>query len=191
MTAIDYDPMVVVDYDPNWAVLFADEKSRICNAIGDYILSVEHVGSTSIPGLAAKPIIDIQVVVKDFSELDQCIPELRNIGYTYKGELGIEGRQYFKRPLYHLHMVQLGNDEYQRKKLFLQYLRENKSALDEYASLKKRLAGKWAGQDDCQHRYNLDKTEFIMGILKKAGWDTDKKPLYLTEGYKPAQDLTE
>ncbi|KAJ1936504.1 hypothetical protein EC988_008179, partial [Linderina pennispora] len=111
------DPLVVVEYDPKWAEQFADEAHRIRDAIGPYILDVEHVGSTSIPGLAAKPIIDIQVVVADFSQLAQCIPAMQQLGYRYKGLYGIVGREYFKRPLYHVHMVQKGNGEYTRKKL--------------------------------------------------------------------------
>ncbi|KAJ2021513.1 hypothetical protein GGI01_000021 [Coemansia sp. RSA 376] len=173
------DPFKVVDYDPTWAKLFSNEHDLILSTIAQYVMTVEHVGSTSIPGLAAKPIIDIQVVVQDFSNLSQCIEGMTGIGYVYKGLLGIEGREYFKRPGFHVHMVQMGNDEYTRKTLFLKYLREHKDVCQEYAELKKRLAIKWNGHPSAHLEYNLDKTEFIMGVLTRAGWDPELKPEYL------------
>ncbi|KAI8320047.1 UPF0157-domain-containing protein [Martensiomyces pterosporus] len=175
------EPMEVVDYDPRWADIYAQESKRIRDAIGAYVLDVEHVGSTSIPGLAAKPVIDIQIVVKDFSQLTECIEGMRSAGYFYKGLCGIEGREYFKKPYFHAHMVQIGNDEYTRKKLFLNYLREHEDARREYGELKKRLAVKWVGKPNYALEYNVDKTEFIMGTLAKAGWDPKKLPLYLRE----------
>ncbi|KAJ1960615.1 hypothetical protein GGI12_003704 [Dipsacomyces acuminosporus] len=175
------DPFEVLDYDPRWADIFAEESKRIHGAIGDYIIEVEHVGSTSIPGLAAKPIIDIQIVVKDFSQLNECIEGMKSAGYRYKGLCGIEGREYFKRPNFHAHMVQINNEEYARKKLFLKYLREHEDARNEYSALKKQLIGKWLDNPKCHIKYNFDKTDFIMGVLEKAGWDADKVPLYIRE----------
>ncbi|KAJ2832734.1 hypothetical protein FBU31_002030 [Coemansia sp. 'formosensis'] len=164
------DPFVVVNYDPNWAVQFSNERDAILSAIGQYVMEVEHVGSTSIPGLAAKPIIDMQIVVKDFSNLTPCVEAMTQLEYTYKGLFGIPGREYFKRPGYHVHMVQMGNDEYTRKTLFLGYLREHKDACEEYTKLKKHLAAKWAGHPEAHLKYGIDKTEFIMGILARAGY---------------------
>ncbi|KAJ2870279.1 hypothetical protein H4R27_003357 [Coemansia aciculifera] len=173
------DPFQVIDYDPVWAKVFSDEHDLILSVIGQYVMKVEHVGSTSIPGLAAKPIIDIQVVVQDFNNLSQCVEGMTRIGYSYKGLCGIEGREYFKRPRFHVHMVQIDNDEYTRKTLFLQYLREHKNVCQEYADLKKRLAIKWAGHPSAHLEYNYDKTEFIMGVLARAGWNPELKPQYL------------
>ncbi|KAJ2882573.1 hypothetical protein H4R27_003356 [Coemansia aciculifera] len=173
------DPFKVVDYDPVWAKVFSNEHDLILSVIGQYVMKVEHVGSTSIPGLAAKPIIDIQVVVQDFSKLSECIEGMGWIGYTYIGLRGIEGREYFKRPGFHVHMVQIDNDEYSRKTLFLQYLREHKDMCQEYAELKKRLAIKWAGHPSANLEYTYDKTEFIMGVLARTGWNPELKPQYL------------
>ncbi|KAJ1999170.1 hypothetical protein GGI04_004687 [Coemansia thaxteri] len=170
------DPMEVVEYNPSWATMFASERDRITSAIGEHIISVEHIGSTSIPGLAAKPIIDMHIVVKDFDQLAQCVDGMTGIGYIYKGLFGIEGRQYFKRPLFHAHMVQHGNDAYMRHTLFLKYLREHESTLKEYAELKKGLAIKWAGNAKFHQGYCDDKTEFIMGVLEQAGWDPTRRP---------------
>ncbi|KAJ1958390.1 hypothetical protein GGI12_004749 [Dipsacomyces acuminosporus] len=168
------EPMEVLDYDPRWADIYAEESKRIQAAIGDYIVEIEHVGSTSIPGLAAKPVIDMQIVVKDFSQLSACIEGMQSVGYYYKGLCGIEGREYFKRPYFHAHMVQINNGEYTRKKLFLKYLRGHEDARNEYAELKKRLAVKWVGKPNYHLEYNKDKTDFIMGILAKAGYSTSK-----------------
>ncbi|KAJ2507982.1 hypothetical protein GGH95_001144 [Coemansia sp. RSA 1836] len=166
------DPFEVIDYDPAWADMFSNERDLIANTIGEYTMDIEHVGSTSIPGLAAKPIIDIQVVVEDFSNLTQCVKAMQNIGYRYKGTTGIEGREYFKRPLFHVHMVQVGNDEYTRKRLFLAYLRTHDDVRQEYAELKRRLVAKWAGYPNAHLEYNSDKTEFIMGVLARAGYES-------------------
>ncbi|KAJ2780270.1 hypothetical protein H4R18_003544 [Coemansia javaensis] len=173
--------LVVLDYDPAWAVRFQAEQSALQQALGGLVEEIEHVGSTSIPGLAAKPIIDIQVVVGGFGRLAECVAALEQAGYTYRGLNGIEGREFFTKPGVNMHMVQRGNDEFMRKRLFLQYLRDNAQARDEYAALKKRLAAKWAGHPDGSNRYNLDKTEFIMGALARAGWDPARRPLYLRE----------
>ncbi|KAJ1726670.1 monooxygenase [Coemansia biformis] len=175
------DPFEVVEYDPAWATQFADEQAQLRQALGGLVEDIEHVGSTSIPGLAAKPIIDIQLVVSDFSNLAECVEKMQSLGYVYLGLSGIEGREYFVKHRVHTHMVQRGNDEYMRKRLFLQYLRNNEQARSEYSELKKRLAAEWAGHPDCQNRYNIDKTEFIMGALGNAGWDTSRKPLYLRQ----------
>ncbi|KAJ2160335.1 hypothetical protein GGF46_002328 [Coemansia sp. RSA 552] len=170
------DPLEVVDYDPQWPVQFAAEQERIQQALGKYALGVEHVGSTSIPGLAAKPIVDIQIVVSSFQHLAQCIQEMQAIGYTYLGQNGVEGREYFARPRFHCHMVELDNDEYTRKRLFLGYLRDHPHAREEYAELKRRLARKWANRPNGRHSYNADKTPFIMDILAKAGWNPEREP---------------
>ncbi|KAJ1895339.1 hypothetical protein LPJ66_004650 [Kickxella alabastrina] len=120
--------------------------------------------------MTAKPIIDIQVVVINFNNLRSCVTGLRSLRYAYKGECNIAGREYFKKPGYHIHMMQINNAEYTRKKLFVQYLRDNEDAHIEYVNLKRQLANKWAGHREGQYKYTSDKTDFIMGILRKAGW---------------------
>ena len=88
----------VVDYDPHWPETFETLRSRIWTAVGDVALSVEHVGSTSVPGLAAKPIIDISIVVPERSDVRTGISRLATLGYVHRGDLGIAGREAFANP---------------------------------------------------------------------------------------------
>jgi GrpB-like predicted nucleotidyltransferase (UPF0157 family) len=88
----------IVDYDPHWPEVFETLRQRIWAALGDVALSVEHVGSTSVPGLAAKPIIDISIVVPERSDVQTGISRLASLGYVHRGDLGIEGREAFANP---------------------------------------------------------------------------------------------
>jgi GrpB-like predicted nucleotidyltransferase (UPF0157 family) len=89
------DPVLIADYDPCWAEMFAEEELRIFRALDGLDVAVEHVGSTSVPGLAAKPIIDIMVIVPDPATGEHAIAPLTELGYDYRGALGIRGRFYF------------------------------------------------------------------------------------------------
>ena len=86
----------VLPYDKNWKADFEKIKSEIENAIGKMIITVEHVGSTSVEGMSAKPCIDIDVVIKDYSVFDNVVSHLADIGYIYEGDLGIKDRHAFK-----------------------------------------------------------------------------------------------
>ena len=88
----------VVDYDPCWPKTFERLRSRILTALRDVALSVEHVGSTSVPGLAAKPIIDISIVVAERSDVETGISRLATLGYVHRGDLGIDRREAFANP---------------------------------------------------------------------------------------------
>src|SRR5215217_7868021 len=87
----------VVSYSPDWQRMFQEEQGRIQAAVGDYILEIRHIGSTSVPGLSAKPIIDIGVAVASFDEAIRCVEPLVSLGYIYRGENGIPRRHYFIR----------------------------------------------------------------------------------------------
>ncbi|MBZ5500294.1 MAG: GrpB family protein [Acidobacteriia bacterium] len=162
------DPVVIVDYDLRWAAMFAEEKARILEALDGLDVAVEHVGSTSVPGLAAKPIIDIMVVVPDPATGEKTIAPLTVLGYDYHGELGIPGRFYFAkgRPRkHHLHMYPRCHPEIARLLLFRDYLRANPDAAHEYAKLKRALAEKF--RDD-REAYTEAKNDFIRSIEAKA-----------------------
>jgi GrpB-like predicted nucleotidyltransferase (UPF0157 family) len=90
--------IVVVDYDPSWPVTFAALREPIWRALADIAISVEHVGSTSVPGLAAKPIIDIDAVITSSADISAAIDRLATLGYVHSGTLGIEGREAFESP---------------------------------------------------------------------------------------------
>ena len=87
--------IVVVDYRPEWAEAFAREAARIANVLGENMVAIHHIGSTSVPGLCAKPILDIMPVVRDIGAVDECNEGFIALGYTPMGEFGIPGRRYF------------------------------------------------------------------------------------------------
>src|SRR5215213_1249790 len=99
----------LLPHDEQWHELFADEKARIQAAIGEFLLAIEHVGSTSVCGIAAKPILDIAIAITDKADGEKCVAPLENLGYVYRGENGIAGRFYFVKGApqrtHHLHML--------------------------------------------------------------------------------------
>ena len=102
-----------VQYSLTWKRLYEEEKKLLVNTIGKYILDIQHIGSTAIPGMIAKPIIDIGVAVKDFEEAKICIKPIVNLGYYYRGEHGVKGRHYFCKfnpEAHHIHMAEINID---------------------------------------------------------------------------------
>ena len=157
-------------HDEHWHQLFAEEKARIADAIGEFVVSIEHVGSTSVCGIAAKPILDIAIAVSDKANGEACVTPLENIGYIYRGENGIMGRFYFvkgtpERRTHHLHMYVTGSEELNDHLAFRDHLRRNPQAAKEYDRLKKTLAEKYPNDRDA---YLDGKDEFVKRILKAA-----------------------
>ncbi len=164
----------VVSYNPAWPTLFEEEATKIKGALGENLVAIHHVGSTAVPGLCAKPKLDIILVVSDMSLVT---PGLKKAGYTYKGEFNIPFRQGFTRrdtlPKVNLHVYEEGNPEVDLNLLFRDFLRAHPESRDEYAALKlnlisqasshQRLSGRFRG-------YNLGKDAFIKKILEKAGF---------------------
>ena len=137
--------IVVLPYDEEWKQDFIDIKNEIMDAIGTFAIAIEHVGSTSVEGLAAKPIIDIDVVVKS-GNVERAIRALENIGYIHEGNLGIEGREAFayegKEHLqaHHLYVCPENSEELRRHLAFREYLRTNQVAREKYGSIKLEAA---------------------------------------------------
>ena len=88
--------VVVLPYDRTWKSDFEEIKTEIENVIGDFIIGIEHVGSTSVEGMSAKPCIDLDVIIKDYSVFDTVVSKLKTIGYIHEGNLGIKDREAFK-----------------------------------------------------------------------------------------------
>lgn len=135
----------VVPYDPNWPARFEAEAAPIREALGDTLIGIEHIGSTSVPGLAAKPIIDMIPLVRDVTELDAKIGAMAAIGYTPRGEYGLPGRRYFRKGsayarMIHAHAYQIDDPEAERHLAFRDYLRTHPEARAAYAALKIELA---------------------------------------------------
>jgi GrpB-like predicted nucleotidyltransferase (UPF0157 family) len=173
--------ILLLDYDPAWTQLFADERARILEAAGEWIIAVEHIGSTSIPGIAAKPIIDIAAGLSDLAESYKTITPLTEIGYRCLGEYGIPERIYFRKPAdsvgpgqggrgpertHQIHMFATSHAEWVRHLAFRDYLRSHPDAVRDYEALKKRLAVEHAADIEA---YAEAKSEFVEGIIRLAG----------------------
>lgn len=140
--------IVVVDYNPLWPLLFRKEADAISRILGDNLVLIHHIGSTSVPFLAAKPIIDIMPVVKDLSGVDAVSGEFVKLGYEYLGEFGIKGRRYLRKGgqerTHQIHIFQMEDDtNILRHLAFRDYLRSHRDVAMEYAELKKDLAARF------------------------------------------------
>ncbi len=138
--------VIVVPYDKQWASEFERIKSQITDVLGSIAICIEHVGSTSVIGLWAKPIIDIDIVIKDETTLPTAIQKLESIGYHYEGDLGIEGRYAFcyeVKPdlmLHHLYVCPQNSQELKRHICFRNYLRNHPEAVVKYSQVKSNAA---------------------------------------------------
>ncbi|WP_245864448.1 GrpB family protein [Paenibacillus donghaensis] len=167
----------VVPYNPEWAHEFTRIKEYLLPYVDDLILAVEHVGSTSVPGLDAKPIIDLDLVMASYDVLPEIIERLAKIGYVHEGNQGIEGREAFKRiqedefMKYHLFVCPQDGKGFVEHLALRDYLCSHEADRQAYAELKNRLAGQHRNDRDA---YGAGKTAFIQAILEKAraGADT-------------------
>jgi GrpB-like predicted nucleotidyltransferase (UPF0157 family) len=163
------DPLVVVAYDPTWPTLFAALRATVAAALGDVAVAVEHVGSTAVPGLAAKPIIDLDVAIRDEADLPTASERLALLGYIYQGDKGIPGRAAFAwppgTPRHHLYVCAQDNQEYRRHLLFRDYLRTHPEVCAAYAALKRDLATRYSTD---RVAYTEAKGPFIVATLAEA-----------------------
>jgi GrpB-like predicted nucleotidyltransferase (UPF0157 family) len=138
--------VIVLPYDPAWASDFAAIKREIEEAVGDAILGIEHVGSTAVEGLSAKPCIDVDVVIRSYEDLDEVIRGLAAIGYRHEGDLGIPGREAFayeNKPhlqTHHLYVCPRDSEELRRHVVFRDYLRSHPEAVRRYGQVKETAA---------------------------------------------------
>ncbi len=138
--------VIVLPYDKAWKSAFEEIKKEIESAIGDLIIKIEHVGSTSVEGMSAKPIIDIDVVIKDYSVFETVVQKLKTIGYIHEGDLGIKDREAFKysnKPhlmIHHLYVCPHYSEELHRHIAFRDFLRHNTEAVKKYSLAKEKAA---------------------------------------------------
>ncbi|HEY5625147.1 MAG TPA: GrpB family protein [Dehalococcoidia bacterium] len=169
-------PIVIADYDPRWAAMYADESARIQAAAGEWLLGIEHVGSTAVPGLAAKPIVDIMPGLQSLADTPHIVSAMEGLGYQYIPEYEDElperryfvlpaGRGYRHKRLFHIHAVETTSAFWRRHLAFRNYLRSHPDIAGEYAALKSRLAAEY-GSD--REGYTEAKTEFITRIESLA-----------------------
>ena len=161
-------PVVLVAYDPLWAEEFRVEADRIARACEDLELRLEHIGSTAVPGLSAKPIIDIAGGVPPNIDRAPYIQALKELGYEHKGAHGIPGRDYFRRGnprSHHVHMVSWSSAAWRDNLTFRNHLRANPDSMREYEALKRQLAITYA---DDRRGYQAEKGPFIQAVFRDA-----------------------
>jgi GrpB-like predicted nucleotidyltransferase (UPF0157 family) len=174
------DGIYLADYDSRWPQIFEEERARLEAAIGQWAADIQHVGSTSIPGIAAKPIIDIAVHLRSLVDALYCITPLMELGYECLGEFGIPGRIYFRKrtdePVrgqshdgvgrtHQVHMYERTNEQYEKQIVFRDYLRAHPDARDAYETLKRQLAESHARDIEA---YAMAKSDFVLDILDRA-----------------------
>jgi len=160
----------VVPWRPEWPVLFEEEAERIRAACGDALVAVEHIGSTSVHGLASKPILDIMPGLVRTEKGHRTIEPVCGLGYEYCGEHGIPGRFFFDRKVHgasvvHVHMFEFGSPEWRRHVVFRDVLRRDPAVAEEYQRLKLDLAVRYRND---RKAYTDAKTDFINSVVTKA-----------------------
>ena len=162
----------VAPYDAQWKEDFAAIREELAAALGDLALRIEHVGSTSVEGLSAKPIIDIDVVIEDGTKLDAVIAALGGIGYSHEGNLGIIGREAFKYEgkehlrRHHLYVCTQDSPELRRHLVFRDYLRSHPEAVKEYSRIKEEGAVLYPDDIDA---YIAHKSPWIEAVYREIG----------------------
>lgn len=165
--------IVVCDYDPAWPAMFEHERTRLRGVLGSMVITVEHVGSTAVPGLASKPIIDLLVGVRSLTEARSCcIAPLRGAGYAYlpQYESWLPGELFFRKGspgpwTHHLHMMEPSNPRWHEILLFRDYLRSHPEIAGAYANFKKALALVF---DEDIAGFRNAKAPFVQAVMAKA-----------------------
>jgi GrpB-like predicted nucleotidyltransferase (UPF0157 family) len=168
------EPVYVVPYDPRWPALFEREHDHIGAGIGPWVVVIEHIGSTAVPGLDAKPVIDIMAGLRSPRDAARCTQALEEIGYSHLADHVLPDRLLFLvRPAgadgsvrkYHVHVAEVGGGFWERHLLFREYLQAHPETAREYARLKYKLAERFPGDVDA---YTQAKTSFISAVVERA-----------------------
>jgi GrpB-like predicted nucleotidyltransferase (UPF0157 family) len=160
----------LVPHNPEWSLQADQEISRLVEGFSFTIIGIYHIGSTSVPGIKAKPILDFVMEVEDIEDVLNSVAEFKALGYQSKGEFGIPGRQFFTQDTdgqrtHHLHVFQQGHPDIQRHTIFRDYLRANPDAAREYEKLKEKLAKRFPKQS---RDYTAAKSDFILSMDEVA-----------------------
>ena len=175
--------IIIEEYSPGWHQAFTQLESVYRSRLGSYVVGIEHVGSTSVEGLPAKPVLDIDLIVEERHLLQPVITVLEGLGYQHVGDMGIPGREAFRRssahipldkdskswPAHNLYVCIAGSTSLKNHLAFRNYLRSHPREAKAYGELKKRLAAAHPHDIDA---YVEGKTAFITGALKEMGFDT-------------------
>jgi GrpB-like predicted nucleotidyltransferase (UPF0157 family) len=172
------EPVVVEPYDPAWPATFTLLRDRIAPVLGELAVGIEHVGSTAVPGLDAKPIIDVDVVIRHADDLDEVARLLAQLGYTRLGDLGVVGREAFRAssglPRHHLYVCASGAPAMQAHLILRDALRDDAELARQYGELKRVLADRYRDDRDA---YAEGKSGFIAAVLRRERDRGDKRAL--------------
>ncbi|MDU5144223.1 MAG: GrpB family protein [Paenibacillus dendritiformis] len=162
--------VIVTEYNEQWDNMFLDEAQKIEEIFADELLDIHHIGSTSVPGLKAKPIIDMMPVVKDIEKMDSFYEKMEGLGYESMGEFGMPGRRYFRKGgdnrTHQVHVFQADNKEdIQRHLAVRDYLRTHPEAVKQYGDLKEKLANQFPKDIEA---YMDGKDTFVKELEKRA-----------------------
>ncbi len=165
----------ITPYDVRWPLRFAEEAARIRASLGELAMRIDHVGSTAVPNMDAKPVIDIQVSVLSLSPRGWLVPKMVELGYLHVdlGDFDLI-YPYFEKPdtwphTHHLHACEAGGEQERRHLAFRDYLRRHPREASEYAALKKELANVHPGRDhEGRERYSLAKSNYVQSAIEAA-----------------------
>ncbi|WP_028550269.1 GrpB family protein [Paenibacillus sp. UNC451MF] len=162
--------VVVTEYNDKWKQMFLDESNKIKDIFVDELIDIHHIGSTSVPGLKAKPIIDIMPVVKDIENIDRFNEQMAELGYECMGEFGMKGRRYFRKGgdnrTHQVHIFQADNKEDVHRHLAMRdYLRTHLEEARQYGNLKESLAKQFPKDIEA---YMNGKDAFVKELEKRA-----------------------
>lgn len=165
-------PIAIVDYDPGWPAAFEAARAALLAAVGGALVDLEHIGSTAVPGLAAKPTVDLMAGVAALSDAERCIAPLAALGWAYVPayEAQLPERRYFRKPGFHLHVVEAHGPFWERHLLFRDYLRAHPKQALHYQQLKRVLAAR-CGDDLAA--YAAGKRGFVAVIEDLARQERD------------------
>ncbi len=175
MVNLDKRKVEVKEHKKGWNTLYEKEKIKLTKIFKDILEDIHHIGSTAIPNIKAKPVIDIMVVVQDINKVDQFNEEMIALGYEPKGEFGIKNRRFFQKGgnnrTHHVHVFPKGSKEVQRHLNFRDYMRAHPQKARQYSQLKETLAAKYPNDID---KYIEGKNDFIKEIDREAAkWAAD------------------
>lgn len=170
MVGVERGTVRLVAYDDEWRSAFAEEADRLRDAFGERVVAIEHVGSTAIEGMVAKPVIDVLVVVEEIEETAPCRTALGELGYTFRPDDPVEDRLFFaKGPetgrTHYLSVTERGSDTHVEQLAFRDFLRDDPDRAKEYARLKRELAAEFP---DDRESYTEGKSRFVRGVLEEA-----------------------
>jgi GrpB-like predicted nucleotidyltransferase (UPF0157 family) len=162
--------VILKNHKKEWSKLYDEEAKLISSLISDYLVDIQHIGSTAILNTIAKPIIDIAIAIDDLNNIEEVIHLLEEGGYEYRGEGDIPDRHLFVKGdeecrTHHMHVMVNTSYEWKKHILFRDYLREHPSETKKYSKLKKKLASEFEFD---REKYTDGKEEFILGIIEKA-----------------------